>query len=103
MSKQIDWTQPVSPEEAAWAEQFPNLHNGMLAVNREQYPDEVEDEPSLDGKDDEVPPYTEWTKAELESEIRRRNSEESKTLKVTGTQPQLAKVLEDDDAASTGE
>jgi hypothetical protein len=98
MSKQIDWTQPLSPEDAEWAAQFHGLHGGMLAANREQFPQSPAAE--LTGEDAEVPPYAEWSKAELVDETKRRNNEEDKSLKLTGTVAELAKQLEDDDKAS---
>jgi hypothetical protein len=99
MSKQIDWSQPLSDEDRAWAEQFPGLYAGLLEANAQQFPPKAE--PSLEGEEpEEVPPYTEWTKAELVDETKRRNAEESKSLKVTGSQAELAKQLEDDDKMS---
>lgn len=98
MGKIIDWSKPLSEEDAAWAEQFPSLNGGMLAANREQFPPEPED--SLEGEDDEFVPYDKWTVAELTTEAKRRNSEEGKALPVTGTKPVLVKALEDDDAAA---
>jgi hypothetical protein len=98
MSRQIDWSKPLSAEDRQWAEQFPGLHGGLLQANAEQFPERAE--PSLDGTDDVDVPYTEWTKAELVEEARRRNAEEGKSLKVSGTQAELAKQLEDDDSAS---
>jgi hypothetical protein len=97
MSKQIDWTKPLSDAERAWAEQFPGVHAGLLEANAAQFPPEAEE--TLDGSDAEEVPYTEWSKAELTTEIKRRNAEEGQSLKTTGTQAELAKVLEDDDEA----
>lgn len=98
MGKQIDWTQPLSAEDAAWAEQFPSLHSGALEANRAQFP--AESEASLEGEDDdEVPPYAEWSKQDLLAETKRRNTEEHKALKVTGTLADLAEQLEKDDEA----
>jgi hypothetical protein len=98
MSKQIDWSQPLSDEERRWAEQFPGMHGGMLAAHAEQFPAVKEE--TLDGEDAEEAPYSEWNKSELEVEAKRRNAEEGKSLPVTGTKPQLVKVLEEDDEAS---
>jgi hypothetical protein len=98
MSKQIDWSKPLSDDERAWAEQFPGIHGALLEANAAQFP--VTPESSLEGEDEEVPPYTEWSKAELVSEAKRRNNEEGKSLRVTGTVPEMVKALEDDDAAS---
>jgi hypothetical protein len=98
MSKQIDWSQPLSDEERAWAEQFPGVHAGMLEANAAQYP--VQAEETLEGEDVEEVPYDKWTVEELSNEARRRNSEENKALPVTGKKDALIKVLENDDEAS---
>jgi hypothetical protein len=98
MSKQIDYSQPVSPEDREWAAQFPALHGGMLEVNAQQYPEEAAVEGSLDGEPD-VPPYTEWNVAELTAEAKRRNAEEGTTLKTSGTKAELVAALEADDEA----
>ncbi len=98
MSKQIDWSQPLSDEERAWAEQFPGLHAGMLEANAAQFPAKAE--PSLEGEDEPVPPYSQWKVSELQDEAQRRNAEEGKNLPVTGTKAVLIKALEDDDTAS---
>lgn len=98
MSKRIDWSQPLSPEDAEWAEQYHGLHAGSLAANREQFP--VDAQSDLSGDDTEVPPYAEWSKAELTDETKRRNLEEGKSLKLTGTVAELAAQLEADDKAN---
>lgn len=99
MSKQIDYTQPLSPEDKAYAAQFPGLHGGMLQVHAEQFPEQEPE--SLDGSDsgDEVPPYSEWKHAELVAEAKRRNVEEGTNLKTSGSKEEMVAVLEADDAA----
>jgi hypothetical protein len=98
MSKKIDFTQPLSEEDAAWAAQFHGLHGGMIAANREQFPQQAGSD--LSGEEVSVPPYAEWTKADLVDEAKRRNNEEGTSLKTSGTVAELAKQLEDDDAAA---
>ncbi len=99
MSKQVDFSQPLSPEDEAWAEQFHGLHKGLIDANREQFP--RKQAADLSGEDsDEVPPYNEWTKADLVDETRRRNNEEGKSLKTNGTVAELAKQLEEDDRSA---
>jgi len=98
MSKQIDYSQPISPEDKEWASQFPGLHGGMLEVNEQQFPPSTDAEDSLDGSD-EVPPYNEWNRDELVAEAKRRNEQEGTSLKTSGTKPELVAVLEADDAA----
>ena len=99
MSRQIDWSQPLSPEDAEWAAQYHGLHAGSIAANRENFPAEAESD--LSGDEAEVPPYTEWSKAELTDETKRRNNEEGKSLKLTGTVAELAAQLEEDDKSSS--
>lgn len=99
MSKQIDWSQPLDKETEEWAGQFHGLHGGMLAANREQFPRDEEEPATLSGEDADEPPYVEWSKKDLVAETTRRNAEEGTSLKTTGTVPELAKQLEDDDAA----
>lgn len=96
MSKQIDWTAPVSETDRAWAEQFPALHSGTLEAHAAEFPPEPEAE-TLDGADDDEAPYSEWTAAELATEVRRRNAEEGKSLSVPSKKADLVKVLEADD------
>lgn len=97
MSKQIDWSKPLSDEERAWAEQFPGMHAGLLQANAEQFPSE--EEPSLGGSDPAEEPYSEWTVAELTDELKRRNAEEGKSLPTSGKKDALVAALEADDAA----
>lgn len=99
MSKQIDWSKPLSDEERSWAEQFTGLHAGMLEANAAQFPPKAE--ATLDGEpEEEIPPYTEWTVKELIDESKRRNSEDGKSLPVAGTKSVLVAALEDDDKSA---
>lgn len=97
MSKQIDWSKPLSKADREWAEQFPGLHAGLIEANLAAYP--PEQEASLEGDDSEVP-YTEWTAEELSDEIKRRNQAEGKSLAVPGKKADRIRVLEEDDEAS---
>lgn len=102
MSRQIDWTKPLSKADREWAEQFPGLYGGSLQANEEQFPREHGgQEPTLDGEDDDtdVAPYPEWSVRELSAEAKRRNAEEGTSLVTSGTKDALVKVLEEDDAA----
>jgi len=100
MSKQIDWSAPVSDKDKEWAAQFPALHGGTLEAHAAEFPP---DEPeTLEGDDDDEAPYSEWTAAELATEVRRRNAEEGKSLSVPSKKADLVRVLEADDAASEG-
>lgn len=98
MSKQIDWSKPLSKADRAWAEQFPGLHAGLIEANVAAFP--PEDEASLAGDDSEAP-YTEWTSEELADEIKRRNeSRDGGALVVPSKKADRIKVLEEDDEAS---
>jgi hypothetical protein len=97
MSRNIDYSQPLSEDDEAWASQFPSLHGGSVAANREQFP-RPEGE-TLGGSDAEEVPYAQWAKRDLEAETKRRNTEEGTALKTTGTQAELAAQLEADDVA----
>lgn len=101
MSKQIDWTAPVEEKDREWAAQFPALHGGMLESHAAEFPSEPDPE-TLDGADDDEAPYSEWKVTELQTEIRRRNAEEDKSLPISSKKADLVKVLEDDDEASEG-
>lgn len=98
MSKRIDFTAPLSAEDAEWAAQFHGMHGAMLEAHREQFPPEPV-AADLSGEDVETEPYTEWAKDDLVAETKRRNVEEGTHLKVTGTVAELAKQLEEDDTA----
>src|ERR1051326_240255 len=97
MSKQIDWSQPLDEETEQWASQFHGMHAGLLDANRGQFPRTAPAE--LAGEDADEPPYSEWSRADLVNETKRRNEEEGTSLKVTGTVADLAAQLEEDDKA----
>jgi hypothetical protein len=99
MSKQIDWTAPVSEKDKEWAAQFPALHSGQMEAHAAEFPSEPEPD-TLDGEDVEDEPYDKWTIPELQTEIRRRNAEEGKSLPVPSKKADCVKTLEDDDEAS---
>jgi hypothetical protein len=95
MSKQIDWTQPVTGEEREWASQFATLHP-MLEANAQQFPEVFEDE----GDSEEAPArpdYSQWKVADLQAEINRRNDEFGTTMSSTGRHAELVQRLEEDD------
>lgn len=96
MGKQIDWTQPLSAEDRAWAEQFPALYGGQLEQNLAEFPPEEAE--TLDGDDVEDEPYDRWTLKDLQDEIKRRNNEESAGLPVPSKKADAVKVLEQNDA-----
>jgi len=61
--------------------------------------DEVEEEYDVEDEDEDVPPYSEWKKAELVEEIEARNEgrEDDLHLAVSGTKAELVERLEADD------
>jgi hypothetical protein len=102
MSKNIDWTQPVTGEEREWAKQFPGLHGGLIEQTDAEYG--APEEPTLAGQPDEdddaeAEGYADWTVAELQQEIRNRNKKNGSTMAVSGQKPELIARLEEDDAA----
>jgi hypothetical protein len=95
MSRQMDFSQPLAPEDVAYAEQFPGLHGQMLQANAEQHG--VQADTTLDGRDDEDVPYGEWNVADLKAEAVRRNKEEGTNLPTSGKKEDLVAALEKDD------
>jgi hypothetical protein len=96
MSRQIDFSQPLAPEDVAYAEQFPGLHGQMLQANADQHG--VQADTTLDGRDDEDEPYDKWAVADLKAEAKRRNDEEGTSLPTSGNKAELVAALEKDDA-----
>jgi hypothetical protein len=96
MSRQIDFTQPLAPEDVEYAKQFPGLHGQMLQMNMETHG--VQADTTLDGRDDEEVPYSEWTVEDLKAETLRRNKDEGTSLPTSGKKADLVAVLEKDDA-----
>jgi hypothetical protein len=106
MSKQIDYSQPVTGDDRAYAEQFPGLHGQMLAANAEQFPEAVaaaEEEALEDAEmsepEDTGDNYDDLTVADLVAEIKRRNEEEGTSLATAGKKPDLVLRLREDDVA----
>ena len=100
MSKQIDYSQPVTGEDRAWAEQFHGLHGGMLQSNAEQFPEAAAEE-TLEGASSEETGdnYEELTVKDLQAEIDRRNEEEGTSLSRDGKKAELVDRLREDDVA----
>lgn len=96
MSRQIDWTQPVTGEDREWAAQFATLHP-MLEANREQFPEAFEDEEAEEAVT-EAPDYTSMRVADLQAEIKRRNDEFGTSMPTDGRHAELVARLEADDA-----
>lgn len=100
MSRQIDWQKPLSAEDEQWARQF-SQHDPLLALHREQFPEEYVErgEDSLEGTpDDDLPPYEEWSKKDLVTEVNRRPTTTMPTGKATAAD--LAVILNADDDAT---
>lgn len=95
MSRQIDWTKPLSDEDRAWAAQF-SLHHPLIAANDEQHSD-ADDSlagADLDG-DGTVSEYEAMTVAQLKAECEDRDP----PLATSGTKAELIARLKADDAA----
>lgn len=96
MSRQIDYSQPVTGADRDWALQFPGLH-GALVEASDSIHGKPEDE-TLEGavvQDN----YDELNVAELVAELKRRNDEEGTSLSTTGKKPELIARLRADDEA----
>lgn len=98
MSKQIDWTQPLSSEDHRWASQFAK-HNPLIEANVAEHghPDERDSAGTLDGEQP-AKAYADMTVSELRDEIAARNKEFGTTMPVVGKKPELIAQLEADDA-----
>jgi hypothetical protein len=101
MSRQIDYSQPVTGEDRAFAAQFPGLHGQMLEVNAQQFPEVVEEEETLEGADsgETDDNYDELTVKDLQAEVDRRNAEEGTSLSREGRKSELVARLREDDVA----
>lgn len=99
MSRQVDWTQPLSDADREWASQF-SVHHPLIAVNDQQF---AEGEESLGGEPaegatvpEEVPPYTDgvyWTKDRLVTEAGAREL----AIPAKANKADLIALLEADD------
>lgn len=99
MGRNIDWTQPLSPEDREYAKQFPGLHGQMLEANEQQFgvQKDATDDATLDGDDDGVS-YNDMTVAELLAECDRRNKDEGASIKPSSNKKaDLVAALEKDD------
>jgi hypothetical protein len=99
VSRNIDWTQPLSEEDRAWASQFA-MYDELVTQNDAVHG--VEPEPVVatgmePGGDRD---YENKTVAWLVSEIERRNDEYGTTMAKTGRHAELVQRLREDDAAS---
>lgn len=97
MSRQINWDEPLSDADRAWALQFPLMHD-LVRMNDETHAGQAEDLDGSDGPED-VPAYTDtsyWTKDRLAAEATKRE------LPIPGKakRDDLVTLLEADDAAA---
>lgn len=70
MSRLINWEEPISDSDRAWASQFTE-HDERIRMNDQAFADSGTE--TLAGEQDvEVPPYEEWSKKELNAEITKR-------------------------------
>jgi hypothetical protein len=96
MSRKIDWEQPLSDKDREWAAQF-QQHHALIEMNDAQFPKNAPAESLAGEEDEDVPPYTEWSKKDLVAEIDKRK------LPMPGGKPtvaDLATILEADDSAA---
>lgn len=95
MSRQIDWTKPVTGADRAWAEQFEGAHSQLLAANDAAHASASVEESQVGDK----PNYDSLTKEQLVAEIERRNKEYGPEYQMatSGTKADLiARLVEDD-------
>lgn len=95
MGKNIDLTQPLSPEDRAWLVERGKI--GDLRVADEIAATAAESEPEAPDDDEVVDSdqYGEWTKAQLQYELTERG------LPTSGTKVELVARLEEDDSEAT--
>src|SRR6185312_9515953 len=72
MSRQIDWNEPLSDDDRAWASQFEGAHGELIRINDAQYASQADSLAGDDEDDDEVKPYDQWTKDQLAAEDTKR-------------------------------
>lgn len=96
MSRQIDWTQPLSEADEAWAVQF-SQHHDLIRMNKAEFATDDAEE-SLGGSEADVKPYIEWTKDQLVAEVGKRELASPAKAK----KEDLAAILEADDDAAEG-
>lgn len=94
MSKQIDWTKPLSDADREWASQF-SIHHPLIELNDQQHAGKGDDESLAGAAEEEVLPYDQWKVEDLKAEA--DNRQLTYTSKVT--KPELVAMLEADDAA----
>lgn len=100
MSRQIDWTKPVTGADREWAEQFQGAHAQLLEANDAAV--KAAEAEALEGEQvGSKPNYAKMTKAELVAEIERRNAEYGPefALSIEGKVEELRARLEEDDRA----
>lgn len=97
MSRNIDWTKPLSAADRRWAEQFEGAHQQLLAANDAAHASAEVEAEELGDK----PNYRNMKKQELVAEIERRNSayDPEYHMSTEGTVPELVARLEEDDKA----
>jgi hypothetical protein len=97
VSRSIDWTQPLSEEDRAWASQF-SMYDELVKQNDAEHavePEPVEPTGLEPGGDRD---YDNKTVAWLVSEIERRNDEYGTMMAKTGRHAELVARLREDDA-----
>lgn len=94
MSRQLDFSKKLSPEDRTWALQFPTLYGDAVAQNDAEFGVEPDEEQPEDVN------YESKTVQWLVSEVKRRNDEYGTDMPTTGNKSELIERLKADDAAA---
>jgi hypothetical protein len=113
MSRTLDFSKPLTPEDHQYALERPWLIRdaelsgfevqveGDFDADEEPEADPYEDRSNRPTEEDETPPYSEWKVDDLKAEIASRNEdredESQIVVEAPGNRPQLIAALEADD------
>jgi hypothetical protein len=104
MSRNIDWSQPLSEGDRVWVSQFPAM-TPLVEANDAQFasaePTAEEVPVPVESEEDDAS-YDNWTVADLRAEIDRRNKEFGTTMSTSGKRDDLVSRLTEDDANADG-
>jgi|SRR6187551_2841813 hypothetical protein len=103
MSRNIDWTKPLSDEDRVWAEQFP-LNAPLIEANDAEFAKKPASfDLAGDPDEDEGDNYEDLTVGDLQAEINARNEANGTSISPKGKKDELIERLRADDAAGEAE